>query len=244
MKIISFNIWGVYGPMLAERWEYAAQEIIELKPDILCLQEGTDPNLLNKLAKITGLSIQLSDPGETGLCLLSKAKASKVELIPYAFRSAIENYTRKIIVAQYECNSTPFTITNTHLSWKPEDDQTRERQALTLHEIISASAKPAIVCGDFNCEHSSSPLTVLHDNHYKDSLLGQPDENKPSWDNINPFIQSHHTQFPNRRVDLILLKDYKNYQWKIKSSKIILNNPNQNGLYPSDHYGIECIIDF
>ncbi|MFT5206381.1 MAG: endonuclease/exonuclease/phosphatase family metal-dependent hydrolase [Candidatus Omnitrophota bacterium] len=244
MKIISFNIWGIYGPKLAERWEFASQKIAELAPDILCLQEGTDRSLLDNLAKTTGLTMQLSDPDETGLCLLSKTQAIKVKLIPYTFRSPVENYTRKVIVAQYEYNSIPFTITNTHLSWKPEDDQTRSQQAQALHELIVAADKPAIACGDFNCEYSSSPLTVLRDNHYGDSLVGQPDENKPSWDNVNPFIQSHHTKFPNRRVDLVLLRNHANHQWKLESSRIVLNKPNHNGLYPSDHYGIECIIDF
>ena len=96
---------------------------------------------------------------------------------------------------EFDCNGKSLLVTNTHLSWKPKDDPTRIKQAEDLLEFVKNESKPAILCGDFNCVYGSNPMRVFIHNGFQDLMEGKPDQDKPTWDNTNPFIQSHNTQF-------------------------------------------------
>jgi len=50
LKIVTFNIWGTFGPDPEKRWDYASSYLAKLDCDILCLQEATDLKLLEELA--------------------------------------------------------------------------------------------------------------------------------------------------------------------------------------------------
>jgi endonuclease/exonuclease/phosphatase family metal-dependent hydrolase len=105
------------------------------------------------------------------------------------------------------------------------------------------TGRPAALCGDFNSEFSSPEHAYLRKSGFTDTMAGMPDEKKPSWDNLSPFIQGHNFRFPNRRIDLILAnKEFLNIHAPILVA-IAFNKPtssgdSQNSIFPSDHYGI------
>ena len=241
MRVISLNMWGKFGPY-EKRWSYAQKYVPLMNTDILCLQEAGDKTCLESLRKATGLNILMDDCGQTGLAVLSRYPAKQGGLVEYKTRSSLEPYIRKFLWFEIKTDQGELLVTNTHLAWKKGDDDTRSGQASQLGAFLKGREQNVLLCGDFNCEYSSAPLNNLRKQGFKDILEGTRFENKPSWDNQNPFIQSHHEKFPDRRIDLILAHPDFLKSHPLKEARIEFQQPNPQGLYLSDHWGI--VADF
>lgn len=241
MRIATFNLWGKFGPYL-ERWALASRVLKRSKPDILCIQEAVHAASLDGVARAAGLSILTSDTEGTGLAILSRLASRSNKLVEYNTRSPFEPYIRKFQCVEIGTGQKSFRVFNTHLSWKAPDDESRAGQAQELADYAGRQKTPAVLCGDFNCEYATAPLEPLKKRGYRDLLAATPDAERPTWDNANPFIQSHSKKFPNRRIDLILADADFLGQFPLKSARIAFDKPDAKGLYPSDHYGV--IADF
>ena len=237
LKILTFNLWGRFGPRLKERWAAAARCIAELGCDILCLQEVTDPMLLHLISETANKNVVLADPQGSGLAVLSNLSAADNGLVEYQARSFLERYARKFIWVKLVTGAGFFVVTNTHLAWLPGDDKTRMSQAGHLCRFVLQKNLPAVLCGDFNCEYKSAPLSALRQSGFSDALESLPDEHKPTWDNRHPYIQSHLVKFPDRRIDLILCSKKLRESYFLKEGAIVLDKP-AGGIFPSDHYGV------
>jgi len=242
VRVISANLWGKFGPA-ADRWPLASDRLAALKPDILCLQEATIESELDRVAAATHLRILASDTESTGLAILSKHRTVFNKTIRYKTLSHVEDYSRKFEVILIEDKGGDFLVLNTHLSWKNGDDAARAAQASEMAAWLAKKNLPALLCGDFNCEYASAPLEVLRKAGYKDTLKGTPDENLPTWDNANPFIQTHRERFPDRRIDLILANASFLKTRPLKTARIVLKEKNAQGLHASDHYGVLADFD-
>ena len=237
MKVLSYNMWGRFGPFV-ERWAYAAKALPPLDADILCLQEAGFEEGLDRVAAATQTRILIADYNSTGLAVLSRLPSRANKLIKYKMRSHVEDYSRKLEGVWIEDKKGgDFLLTNTHLSWKPGDDATRAAQAKELLDWAAAKDMPTLMCGDFNCEYGSEPMKLLRKD-YKDLMKGARDEKKPTWDNANPFIQTHREHFPDRRIDLMLANGAFLKKRLLKDIRIVLREPNAQGLRVSDHYGV------
>ncbi|MCA9396818.1 MAG: hypothetical protein KC649_06575, partial [Candidatus Omnitrophica bacterium] len=75
-----------------------------------------------------------------------------------------------------------------------------------------------------------------------DTMAGFPDRHLPTWDNQNPYIQSHRTRFPDRRVDLILLNASAGLNFNVELSEIVFTIPDSKNIYVSDHYGVSSVL--
>jgi endonuclease/exonuclease/phosphatase family metal-dependent hydrolase len=231
-------MWGKFGPY-RERWAYAVRHVPRAGADILCVQEGGDEACVRELAEAAGMRVLQSDTGSTGLAILSRLKPEKGGLVEYRTRSELEPYVRKFQWAEFRDGAGSFLVTNTHLAWKKGDDATRSGQAGELGAFLDERKRPAVLCGDFNCEYGSGPLAALRKRGYRDLLEGTPDERKPSWDNANPFIQSHPDKFPDRRIDLILADPAFLKAKPLRSARIAFTEPDPDtGLFASDHWGV------
>lgn len=234
MKVVSYNLWGKFGPY-HERWADAPAALCAIGADVWCLQEAGAGEYLEKVAKATQTRIVIEDLDSTGLAVLAKEKPLSSVLVEYKTHSPLEPYIRK-----FECvdfgGKRPFRAVNTHLSWKPGDDASRRGQAEELRAFLAKDPKPTILCGDFNGEYAGAPMQVLRKD-YRDLMKGQADEGMPSWDNANPFIQSHKEKFPDRRIDLILANDLFLKDRPLASASII-RCKGPSGRPISDHYGI------
>jgi endonuclease/exonuclease/phosphatase family metal-dependent hydrolase len=134
----------------------------------------------------------------------------------------------------------------THLSYRPEDASVRVSQVeevlRTLAET-STSAPPrgetvqTIVAGDLNDTSDSPAIATLEGRGFVDTYHRlHPHDPSPTWAERNPFTALQDPQLPDRRIDYIFV-DPRLAQ-SLRSCEIVLNLPDEAGVFPSDHFGV------
>lgn len=242
MKIASLNTWGTDGPYL-DRWHYFFSELGRLDLDILLLQEVFDPSLLEQIAKGTHLIHHVIAP-KTGLAIATRVPVSSQDTAIFQTKSELEDYDRGMALAALEINSQKITAVNTHLSWKPEDSVTRLGQAKELIDRLRGIENRILLAGDLNDVPDSATLEWIRASGYRDLYAScHPNDTGYTWDNRNPFVQSHSVQLPDRRIDFLFLDQKWWEQVKVTLCDVYFNRPNATGIYPSDHYGLVAEIN-
>ena len=229
MRILTLNAWGTYGP--AQRRPVLAAAIRSLDADILCLQEATDSSLLDELNYPKRLRAPMS-----GLAILSRLPVVEQRTITYQAVSPLESEPRQALIAEVKSKNSLFWIVTTHLAWKAEDESSRVAQVYELLEHLAPLKETVLLSGDFNADPGSEPIRRILNNGFVDLYAAaNPADPGITWDNRNPFIQSHSVVFPDRRIDCLFLRGTT---LKLDRCEVICKKPGPNGLYPSDHYGV------
>lgn len=232
MQILTLNIWGTRGPL--DRRQILIDAIRALNPDILCLQEATDEKLLSTLSYPTCLQAPIG-----GLAILSRfpAKTNRVET--YRTASALEPYRRQVLLAELDIGDGSLWAVTTHLAWQAADEPTRISQVEELLKLVEPLPDHLLLSGDFNAEPASPPIQRIVSSGFQDLFTTlHPQEPGITWDNRNPFIQSHTVKFPDRRIDYLFLRK-KALEWaRLDDCRVVCGSPNPEGLFPSDHYGV------
>jgi len=232
MKVLTLNVWGTHGP--AERQGVLLEALKELSPDILCLQEVTDEALLERLSYPTKLHFEGSE-----LAVLSRFPVREQRLITFRAVSPLEPYRRQAQMARLDTGETPLWIVTTHLAWQKEDDSTRIAQVEELLKETSSLGASVLVSGDLNAEPDHPPIRRLREAGFLDLFsASHPKDPGITWDNRNPFIQSHSVRFPDRRIDYLFLRQEALSIFPCIGCKIVCGAATSEGLYPSDHYGV------
>ncbi|OGW80211.1 MAG: hypothetical protein A3G33_05415 [Omnitrophica bacterium RIFCSPLOWO2_12_FULL_44_17] len=237
VNIITLNTWGACGPF-EERWRFLLKELYKDSPDIVFLQEISNEKHLSDLQDKTSLPFSAMRR-EAGLAIATKFEIITHDVLIYDTRSPQEDYERAALIAEIKIGTHNILLANTHLAWRPDDELYRLGQVTELINFLKKKKMPAILAGDFNDVLQNTPLQTLVKEGYVD-LFGALRPNDPSltWDNLNPYMNYHSVKLPDRRIDFIFAS--KEFSASIPESKcrIILNQPNSNGIYASDHYGV------
>ena len=210
------------------------EAIRRLKAEILCLQEAAIPGLLESLDYPTCLTAP-----ETGLAILSRFPAAEHRPVLYRTVSPLEEAPRGCLLAKLQIGSSDLWVGTTHLSWKAEDGASRLGQMEELIELTRPWKDRLALAGDFNSVETDKPLRRLKEAGFAD-LFGQlhPEDPGITWDNQNPFIQSHSVRFPDRRIDLIFVHEETLRGLACRACAVACHHPDAEGIYPSDHYGV------
>ena len=242
MKILTLNTWGTYGPY-EKRWGCLMDELKRLLPDILFLQEVTTPELLNKIAQSIRLPFTCSSR-EAGLSLMSRFPLESTRVLKFNATSPTEHDDRRALVTNVTNGIKKIPLANTHLSWKPEDESIRLRQVQELLKSLMDHHDRGILAGDFNDAAGSSVIQEVENAGFVNvSQLKSPQGSMITWDNQNPFIQTHSVKFPDRQIDFLFLHENLFERTTVKTCKIVCDRPNSEGLFPSDHYGLLAEIE-
>ena len=251
MRILTLNTWGTFGP--PQRRAVLIDQIRAQEADLLCLQEVADEDLLRAL----GYPHLLHFP-ESQLALLSYFPILSHRSILYRSVPALERHPRGILLAELRTREAPFWVATTHLSWKPEDEPSRLSQVKELLNRVEKFPGPVLLSGDFNATPSDSPVGHVLREGFVDLFSARhqtvrrtfaddsvanahcPNAAGTTWDNQNPFIQSHTVHFPDRRIDFLFLK---NSLWQLETCRVTCNQPTPEGLYPSDHFGVLATLE-
>ena len=237
MKIATLNTWKQDGPF-KERWQFLIAELARLDPDILCLQEVFEPTLFEKIKMETPLLCGIAHHN-AGLATLSKLPIVSSEVLKYKTVSQLENETRSVLLATLQIGQETIPIANTHLSWRSEDGPVRLGQTRELIEAMHKLKQPGLLAGDFNDMPKGDPIKEIKKAGYVDvyDLCNEAAEGI-TWDNQNPFIQGHSVKFSDRRIDFLFMHKNLLSAFKVQHCEIIFKQPNEKGIYVSDHYGV------
>jgi len=119
------------------------------------------------------------------------------------------------------------------------DEPTRLGQVEELLELLEPLEGRVLLSGDLNAVPESAPIQRILSAGFRDLFaLTHPGETGITWDNQNPFIQSHSVRFPDRRIDYLFLHEKVLKTLTPIEVQVVCQTPTPEGLYPSDHYGV------
>ena len=251
LTVLTFNLhgWEIEWPT---RLNMILDELEALQPDLIGLQEvlqtpgtgGIDNSarvIADSLYSRTGISYEYiferTHTGwgryDEGLVILTRhiTLDGGVRALPVGV------FQRKVLY----CRAlTPVGIINffdTHLSFLAENEPVRVAQVKEIKEFVEENRSDGIsaaniVCGDFNATPNSSPILNLT------MIDSEGIRYLDSWAEMNPDRSRIPvpTESQNARIDYIFLRDGE--KSRITGSQLVLNRPNEHGIYPSDHPGV------
>ena len=253
MNIISWNVNGIRAVMRKD----FEQQLKNLNPDILCLQEtkAQDHQVEETLEKINGYHIYSNSAerkGYSGTAILSKKEPQKVtydigvEEHDKEGRIITADYGDFYLVTAYVPNSGNELV---RLDYRTDWDKELRKYILTLEK-----EKPVILCGDLNVAHQDidiarpkpnynksagftqkeiDGLSALLDEGFIDVWRSQhPDEVKYSWWSYRFGARKKNIGW---RIDYFIASE--KIADKIKSSSIM------NDVMGSDHCPVSIELD-
>lgn len=239
MKVLSLNTWQEKGPW-RERWEITFKGLSEMQPDITGFQEVFNGDWAREVQKRTETRSLVYYPEPSGLVLISKYRVIRSEIWTLKNQSPTEDYKRYLIFADFETPYGRLSFFNTHHSWKLPEGAIREAQVDEILPLIDARAGKewTIVTGDFNASADTASIGKMLAAGFADTFASvNPGSKALTWDNRNPYAAGASVFLPDRRIDFIFSRNHERHA-RIRNSEIVLNAPNEKGIYASDHYGV------
>lgn len=240
MKILSLNTWQERGPW-EKRWEVIRKETKLLKPDLVAFQELFNPEWASQVQAQLSYAEMILSEAHWGLVVMTNDNLleSGECRLP---QSPMEEYSRGFIWGRFKRDDWTYWVLCTHFSWIPEDSATRLSQAKILGEFIRTKAcnEPVFVMGDLNAAPDTLEIKALLADAQLNDLYVTLHGEKPmfTWDNQNPYAKSAHHDLPDRRIDYILAGNIANLSTQLCCFERVLEQPNEEGIYGSDHFGV------
>lgn len=242
LRIVTFNLYHDKADWPARRM-LVVEQLRALDPDVIALQEvlghETLRNQAEDLAEALGYHVYFvstdpeGQPRRYGNALLTRAPMlgwDWVRLRPLQ-DSRTAGHVR-IDVAGH-----PVALYVTHLNYRDDADGARMRSE-QLQDLLAfidrtADGAPAIVMGDFNATSNRPEITALSArfaNAY-DALHPGANSDQAAHTTLNPryFPQDQ------RRIDHVYLQ---RDAWQPVEANIVLDRPDAQGHWPSDHFGM------
>ena len=252
LSIFSLNVWNL-NHNYKLRMETLDNYLIDLQPDIVCLQEvSVDPESgqlqTNELPMYSSVSSQLySTQGkweerEEGLASFSKLPI--IAFNSFMLPDAPEDMQRRVQLLVVEYNGKSVIIGNTHLAYHPDHEEDRVRQCEVIekhlqHAAMLFNTTEIILSGDLNTVPDSPSIDVL-----RSSSLGLVEifeesterETAFSFPKESPYMDE--ALWPDRWIDYM----FASSSILVKSKKLALNG-GQNGPFVSDHAALETTLE-
>ena len=152
MKLLSYNIR--YGG--AGREDRLAAVIREAEPDLVMLQEATNPRVVERVAQATGMNIWAAHAGYS-LGFISRVKVSSHE---WHWPAGTRRAFLEVVLAETEMRVFGLHLSAIHSNWT-ERRRVRELRAL-LGAIKQHEKGFHVLVGDFNTLAPGEPLDLRH----------------------------------------------------------------------------------
>lgn len=257
MKILTLNTWQERGPW-RERWELILRGLKEYDADVIGLQEVFNMEWAEDVRKRSGYPYLAVSGEHSGLIFLSRFKPVEQECLTLKTKSPTEDYLRYAFYVRVDTGAGEIALFNTHLSWRADENEIRMKQTLELEAFVNQKAPglPAALLGDLNGAANTPPVVYLREiRKWIDTFWTKnPGDLGLTWDYRNPYAEAEREKMAERRIDYIFIRERAGPFEKIKSSKVVFNEPlagggqaplykNQNGaspqgIWPSDHFGV------
>ena len=149
LSLLSWNVWfGLEKPH--RRWTELTSIVGSLRPDVIALQEVTDPflRMLRKATWVRG-RYHISDPSGDSLegygnLIVSRLPMERVHVQPLE-----SEMDRKLVVVEASAEGRPWAFASVHLESFRESTARRARQLDQVLQALSSYPEVALM-GDFN----------------------------------------------------------------------------------------------
>jgi len=250
LKILTLNTWQERGPW-QERWEIIFAGLKSYSPDIVAFQEVFNMKWADEVQKRSGYPHLVKSNHDSGLIFLSKYPVKKSECIILKTKSTYEDYLRYCHFALFVIGKKRLNGFNTHLSWQLLDDETRLKQVEEIRSFEALKSiggwfhfgapRSAFIAGDFNSS-SNKPAIESVKSVWDDTFaIANPLDDGLTWNYTNPFAERARARMPERRIDYIFTSQL--IKGAIGSSKVVFDQPDSNGIFASDHFGVMTEIE-
>jgi len=241
MKILTLNTWQERGPW-HDRWERIFCGLAKHQADIVGFQEVFNMDWAEEIHKRSGYPYLAISGKHSGLIFLSKFKPVEQECLVMKTKSPTEDYLRYIFYIRVDTGKEKIAVFNTHLSWKADENEIRLKQTLELEAFVQKKAGnlPMVLLGDLNAGPDASSVTYLRETlGWCDTFEAKnPGDPGLTWNYRNPYAEAEREKMAERRIDYIFIREQMGPFKKIQSSNIVFDKPSDNGVYPSDHFGV------
>lgn len=241
LRVLTWNtLWDRYD---GERIETARRRpmllacLRDADADVIALQE-VEAGLLTLLMQAPWVRAGYTlgtDPGgkdvdDCGLLLLSRLPVREAGWHRLGPHKAVTAVT-------VDTGAGPLVVAATHLSSDHSDNGPARRQAQLgrLAEGLGGVDGDLVLVGDFN-DGGAAPATGLGLRDVWTEVHG-PDDGTPTFDpGVNPLAALSSLSGRASRLDRILLRPGR---WRAAGASLRGDSPTTDGLYVSDHYGVE-----
>ncbi|MFH0984535.1 MAG: endonuclease/exonuclease/phosphatase family protein [Candidatus Omnitrophota bacterium] len=242
MKILTLNTWQERGPW-RDRWELIQGGLKSYDADVVGFQEVFNMDWARELHGRSGYPYLAVSGEHSGLIFLSKFKCVEQECLVMKTKSPTEDYLRYVFYVQVDSGEEKIALFNTHLSWKSNENEVRLKQTLELETFVGKKAPagiPVALMGDLNAGPETPSVSYLRETlKWCDTFdMKNPQDPGLTWNYQNPYAEAEWEKMAERRIDYIFVREQTGPFRKIKSSRVIFNEPSAKGIYPSDHFGV------
>ncbi|NNE96828.1 MAG: hypothetical protein HKN24_12450 [Acidimicrobiales bacterium] len=263
MRLLTWNLWWRFGDRWQDRQKLIVAELARLDVDICAFQEvycvdGDDQ--LDRLRVATGLegfgTTRQGERAGFGNALLSRYPMSEIAQIDLDGPDRSAGY-RNALVANIDRPNGSLAVAVTHLEWRYDASAQRQRQLVPiLAELAERQSQGRIplLMGDLNAVPDSDELRRLTGAAppieppagdrlvFTDSWAAVGDGPGHTWTRENSNARD--AAYPRRRLDHILVGwPRKKPVFNPLAAELIGTAPGEDGLHPSDHYGVMVTVD-
>lgn len=265
-SLVTINIlndltfWEVRGSLLVE-------QIIELNPDLIALQEvslqrgGSNAHWIAEKLNQRRANPEKQVPYDVLLCPKTGVFAHREGLailsrLPVKQHECLDllSQNRVAQVARFRLESRELLLVNGHFFWQPGVSPQRQKQVELLLDFLDTQPIdfPVIVCGDFNGLPGTPAIERMR--RYFDSAYNFVHKTEPDYTCPTPLPDSRRVKIRHTVGALLGLRNPKSDpDWRgtldyifvdprlqTQDCQVVLNHPAANNpeIYPSDHFGL------
>jgi endonuclease/exonuclease/phosphatase family metal-dependent hydrolase len=258
LRVVTLNLWNEREDVRA-RMAVASAGLKALAPDVVALQEvvsaaGGIGNQGQILAAALDAHVAFDPVIERAGVALGNAVVSRYPIRRHesiALPSADDD-PRRAMYCELDTPAGKVPFFNCHLSWEMWHPQRREAQVVAVDEFVRRfpGDTPAILCGDFNTPPDSAAIHFMtgkmslagRGTYYRDAWARRrPHSDGYTWSERNPHTVRWIER--NRRLDYVFVGQIREDGWgAILDARVVLDIPDANGVYASDHFGVYAEI--
>jgi endonuclease/exonuclease/phosphatase family metal-dependent hydrolase len=257
LRIITWNVWGRYGPW-CKREAAIVATLRDASPDIIVLTESWakgDDSQCTRLAgpldlphhTFSGVAAEEDDAALSGVAIMSRW--------PIRHESSLTFGGARVQFAELSGPRGPIQVYGLVMdAWWFDESQARQdavRELLTHVNKTQDKPAPLFLCGDFNADPDSDEIRMVTGRttapvpglSFCDAweVAGPPTPGH-TWSNDNPWATQ--LLWPNRRIDYIFSATPRPGGAGHAVHTALLGTHPVNDTYPSDHYALQSNLRY
>jgi endonuclease/exonuclease/phosphatase family metal-dependent hydrolase len=255
IRVVTLNLWNDAANS-RRRMEILLPQLLALQAQVVALQEvrrrRDESGQAEAIARALSAEFRFavvdphSEGGPVGNALVSKLPILSQAILPLP--GGRPSDPRNALRCDLETGDGRLPLITTHLSWELDASTVREQQVVLLDEWArrDPGELPTILCGDFNC----TPDSMVHQfltgraallgraTYWRDAYQRRhPRSDGFTWSARNPHVARNVER--DRRIDYVFVGPmHDRGPGAILHSRVVLDMPDTDGTYPSDHFGV------